>query len=400
MNRSIFHTKREGYAKCDLIFTQQSSTYSGPCLLCAHLSLDRGYPEGKAGVLFAAQAPALLWEEESEWVSEEERSQSKSEWLNKRLPSMRRTLRKFTAPALSPGSWWRQCPAGYRSFAPLDRRWWAGGTGRPAPAFSSVLERENHTWQGDGTQLGGRALERASLWGRLRRGLHLVVSAETSPTWSKPGEASARGWPLGISWGGRLPKRGWGLGDSRENQWAPKLPGEVGSAPLIPPQRAASPGRPMSYSLKHSNKAFWENSVHMPLNGPAVTSQLWGWLLDLCFPSGWSEGMCRGNFRGRHLTLVSHLPANLPSLLCPRCLVASVYTGLYHLRGTLLCELEPSWHPVRTDECPCPWEGRQWEGRQVSSPRQWPVEWDQPKAVWAAPSTEAKLSESIIPAVL
>lgn len=86
MNRSIFHTKREGYAKCDLIFAQQSSMYSGPCLLCAHLSLDRGYPEGKAGVLFIAQSPALLWEEESEWVSEWVKrrglSQSLNDWLS------------------------------------------------------------------------------------------------------------------------------------------------------------------------------------------------------------------------------------------------------------------------------------------------------------------------------
>lgn len=93
-----------------------------------------------------------------------------------------------------------------------------------------------------------------------------------------------------ITCGGRLPRRAWGLGDSREHLWAPKFPGEVGSAPLIPPQRAASPGRQPSYSLKHGNKAFWENAVRMRLNGPVVNSQLWGWLLDL-----FSQWVIQGN---------------------------------------------------------------------------------------------------------
>ena len=280
---------------------------------------------------------------------------------------MRRTLKKFTAPTLSPGSWWRQCPAGYCNFAHLNRRWWAGGTGLPVPAFWSVLERENHTWQGDGTQLRGRALERASPWGRPSRGLHLVVSAETSPTWSKPGEASAHGWPL--RFGSHEEE------DSQREAGGWVTPGSIcglqnsqGRWALLPwshQQRVASLGRQPSYSLKHGNKAFWENAVRMPLNGPAVTSQLWGWLLDLCFPSGWSEGMCRGNFWGRYLTLVSHLPANLASLLCLCCLVASVYTGLYHLRGTLVCELEPNW-PSSEDRWGVPLSmGRQAVGRQT-----------------------------------
>lgn len=237
----------------------------------------------------------------------------------------------------------------------------------PCPCFLECAgERESHLagrWhsaqgQSSGASLSLRETESWTPPGGVCRDLTYLIEARRS---QRPWLATQ----VWISWGGRLTKRGWGLGDSREHLWAPKLPGEVGSAPLIPPQRVASPGRQPSYSLKHGNKAFWENAVRMPLNGPAVTSQLWGWLLDLCFPSGWSKGMCRGNFWGRYLTLVSHLPANLASLLCPRCLVASVYTGLYHLWGTLVCELEPNW-PSSEDRWGVPLSmGRQAVGRQT-----------------------------------
>ena len=188
---------------------------------------------------------------------------------------MRRTLKEFTGPALSPGSWWRQCPAGYHSFAHLDRRWWTGGTGLPAPASWSV-QSERITLGREMALSSG-----AELWSEpLPEGDWVVDSTcwclqrphLPDRSWEKPAPMAGHSG-LDLMWR-KTPKESLGAG------WlsgaSPQFLGEVGSAPMIPPQRAASPGRQPSYSLKHGNKAFWENAVRMRLNGPAVNSQLGG----------------------------------------------------------------------------------------------------------------------------
>lgn len=210
MNRSIFHTKREGYAKCDLIFAQQSSMYSGPCLLCAHLSLDRGYPEGKAGVLFIAQSPALLWEEESEWVSEWVKrrglSQSLNDWLS-------------DSPAWEGhwgNSWLPPCPLGAGEDSALLALctlgsalmgWWDRA---PCPCFLECTgARESHLagrWlsargQSSGASLSLRETEAWTPPGGVCRDLTYLIKARRSQCpWLAP--------LVWISWGGRLPKRG------------------------------------------------------------------------------------------------------------------------------------------------------------------------------------------------
>ena len=263
--------------------------------------------------------------------------------------------------------------------------WWDRA---PCRCFLECTEGENNTWQGDGTQLGGRALEWASPRGRLSRGLHLLVSAETSPTWSKPGEASAHGWSLRL--GSHVEE------DSQGEPGGWVTPGSIcrlqnsqGRWALLPwshpreqhPQGDSRP-TPWNMVIKRSGKMLSECAwmVQLWIARRGVSS----W--TSVFPAG-DPRECRGNFLGRHLSQVSHLPANLASLLCPRCLVAFVYTGLYHSRGTLMCDLEPSW-PSSEDGRGVPlsmtlplsrWEADKW-GHPASgqwsgiSPWQWALQ--------------------------
>ena len=143
---------------------------------------------------------------------------------------MRRTLKEFTGPALSPGSWWRQCPAGYHSFAHLDRRWWTGGTGLPAPASWSVqseritLGREMAL--SSGAELWSEPLPEgdwvvdSTCWCLQRP--HLPDRSWEKPApmaghsgldlmWRKtPKESLGAGWLSGASVGSKIP-RGGGL---------------------------------------------------------------------------------------------------------------------------------------------------------------------------------------------